>query len=111
MMDWNHENEMSEREQEFVRTESSFINGGLYHRKAVAEAMANDHRYLVGQKAELYIEFLKVLARYERKGWYDPRDEHVCKCARVAIDALVKADLLYIPLEEREEFGELFKAA
>ena len=42
---------------------------------------------------------------------YDPRDEWVCKCARVAIDALVKADLLYIPLDEREEFGMNTKAA
>lgn len=105
MMDWKHENEMSEREQEFVKTESDFINGGLSHREAVAEAMANDHRYLVGQKGQLYIEFLKVLAKYERKGWYDPRDEFVCKCARVAIDALIEADLLYIPWDERKDFG------
>ena len=110
MMNWNHKDELNEREQEFVKKESDFINGGLSHKKAVAEAMANDHRYLVGQKADLYIEFLKVLAKYERKGFYDPRDEHQCKCARVAIDALIAADLLYIPFEEREELG-LTKAA
>lgn len=107
---YDKELNLSEREQEFVRTESDFINGGLYHKKDVAQAMANDHRYLVGQKGELAIEFLKVLARYERKGWYDPRNEWACKCARVAIDALVKADLLYIPYDEREDFG-LSKAA
>ena len=105
------EEQLTEREQEFVHAETSFINGGLYHKKAVAKAMAQDHRYLLEQKGELYIEFLKEMARYERKGWYDPRDEWVCKCARVAIDALVKADLLYIPLDEREEFGMNTKAA
>ena len=103
--------QLTEREQEFVDAETSFINGGLYHKKAVAKAMAQDHRYLLEQKGQLYIEFLKEMARYERKGWYDPRDEWVCKCARVAIDALVKADLLYIPLDEREEFGMETKAA
>lgn len=96
---------LSEREQEFVRTESDFVNGGLSHKREVAKAMANDHRYLVGQKAELYIEFLKELAKFERKGWYDPRNEHACKCARVAIDALIEAELLYIPYDQREEFG------
>lgn len=39
---------MNESEQEFVRTESRFINGYLSNKKAVAEAMARDHRYLVG---------------------------------------------------------------
>ncbi len=106
----NFEEQLTEREQEFVDVETRFINGGLYHKKAVAKAMAQDHRYLLEQKGELYIEFLKEMARYERKGWYDPRDEWVCKCARVAIDALVKADLLYIPYDEREEQG-LSKAA
>lgn len=96
---------LSTSEQEFVETESRFINGGLYHKRDVARAMARDHRYLVGQRGELAIEYLKVLAGYERKGWYDQRDEWACKCARVAIDALVKADLLYIPYEQREELG------
>lgn len=101
---------LSEREQEFVRTESNFVNGSLSHKREVAAAMAQDHRYLVGQKAELYIEFLKELAKRERKGLYDPRNEWACKCARVAIDALIEADLLYIPYDQREEFG-LPKAA
>ena len=105
------EEQLTEREQEFVDAETRFINGGLYHKKAVAKAMAQDHRYLLEQKGELYIEFLKEMARYEHKGLYDPRDEWVCKCDRVAIDALVKADLLYIPLDEREEFGMNTKAA
>lgn len=92
---------MNESEQEFVRTESRFINGYLSNKKAVAEAMARDHRYLVGQKAELYIEFMAVLARYERKGYYDPRNEHACRAARVAIDALKAAGLYYERDEEK----------
>ncbi len=91
---------LSEREQEFVRKESDFINGCLSHKKEVAELMARDHRYLVGHRADLCIEYLKVLARFERNGWYDGRNEWACKCARVAIDALIKADMIYIPEEE-----------
>ena len=96
---------LSDSEQEFVKTESDFINGSLYHKRDVARAMARDHRYLVGQRGELAIEYLKVLAVYERKGFYDPRNEWACKAARVAIDALVKAGVLYVPYEEREELG------
>lgn len=109
-MMYDGELNLTESEQQFVKTESDFINGGLYHKRDVARAMARDHRYLVGQRGELAIEYLKVLAMYQRKGWYDPRDEWACKCARVAIDALIKADLLYIPYDEREEQG-LPKAA
>ena len=100
-----HKEQLTEHEQEFVDAETRFINGWLYHKKAVAEAMAQDHRYLLGQKTELYIEFLKAMSKYERKGLYDARDEWACKAARVAVDALVKAELLYIPYDEREEFG------
>ena len=97
--------ELSGSEQEFVRTESNFINGSLCHKREVADAMANDHPYLVGQKAELYLEFLKVLAKKYRKGRYDGRNEFACRAASVAIDALIAADTLYIPLDEREELG------
>ena len=90
-----YEQQMSEREQEFVQTESRFVNRSLYNKKAVAEAMANDHRYLVGQKGELAIEFLAVLARYYTKGYYDPRNEYACRAARVAIDALKDAGLYW----------------
>lgn len=81
-MMYDGELELTEREQEFVKTESNFINGALYHKRDVARAMARDHRYLVGQRGELCIEYLKVLAMYERKGWYDPRDEWACKWTR-----------------------------
>jgi hypothetical protein len=103
---WDETKEkLYEREIEFVETESNFINGGLSHTKEVAQAMAQDHRYLVGQKGQLYIEFLKVLAKYERKGWYDARNEHVCKMAAIAINALVESGELFIPYDEREELG------
>ena len=100
-----------EREVEFVKTESDFINGRLSHPKEVAQAMAQDHRYLVQERFKLMVEYFKELARNERKGRYDPRNEWACKCARVAIDALVEAELLYIPWDEREEFGMNTNAA
>ena len=94
-----------EREVEFVETESSFINGKLSHVKEVAQAMAQDHRYLVQERFKLQLEYWKELAKNERKGRYDPRNEWACKCARVAIDALIESELLYIPWDEREDFG------
>ena len=100
-----------EREIEFVKTESDFINGQLSHTKEVAQAMAQDHRYLVQERFKLMVEYFKELAKAERKGRYDPRNEWACKCARVAIDALVESELLYIPWDEREEFGMNTNAA
>lgn len=100
-----------EREVEFVETESSFINGRLSHVKEVAQAMAQDHRYLVQERFKLMLEYWKELAKNERKGRYDARNEWACKCARVAIDALIESELLYIPWDEREEFGMNTKVA
>lgn len=109
---WDETKEkLYEREIEFVKTESDFINGKLSHPKEVAQAMAQDHRYLVQERFKLFVEYFKELAKAERKGRYDPRNEWACKCARVAIDALVESELLYIPWDEREEFGMETKAA
>ena len=109
---WDETKEkLYEREVEFVETESRFINGGLSHTKEVAQAMAQDHRYLVQERFKLMVEYFKELAKAERKGRYDPRNEWACKCARVAIDALVESELLYIPWDEREDFGMDTKAA
>lgn len=105
MMERKHENEMTEREQEFVRSESNFINGGLSHTKEVAQAMAQDHRYLVQERFKLTLEYWKQLAKNYRKGWYDPRNEWACKCASIAINALIESGELYIPWDEREDFG------
>lgn len=108
---WDETKEkLYEREIEFVEQESSFINGKLSHTKEVAQAMAQDHRYLVQERFKLMLEYFKELAKNERKGFYDPRNEWACKCARVAIDALIESKLLYIPWDEREEFG-MTKAA
>ena len=56
------------------------------------------------------MEYLKELAKNHRKGYYDPRNEWACKVARVAIDALIESEVLYIPWDEREDFG-MAKAA
>jgi hypothetical protein len=99
-----------EREVEFVKTESDFINGGLSHTKEVAQAMAQDHRYLVQERFKLTLEYWKELAKNYRKGRHDPRNEWACKTASVAINALIESGDLYIPFDEREDFG-LPKAA
>ncbi len=90
---------LNDDEIEFVEKESRFINGRLLHTKEVARAMAQDHRYLVQERAKLFIEYLRELAANERKGFYDPRNEWACKCARVAIDALVEKGLYFVPSE------------
>ena len=99
-----------EREVEFVKTESDFINGGLSHKKEVAQAMAQDHRYLVQERFVLTLEYWKTLAKNYHKGWYDARNEWACKCASIAIKALEESGELYIPSCEREDYG-LSKAA
>jgi hypothetical protein len=109
--DMNYQEKMTEREQEFVRTESDFINGGLYNYAAVAAAMGRDHRYLQQERFKLMLEYLHVLATWERKGWYDPRNEWACKCARTAIEALQKADLVYYPEYDEQKFEEMLMAA
>lgn len=96
---------LTENEQEFVKQESDFINGRLHHTKEVAQAMARDHRYLVEQRFKLFLEYFKELAKNYRTGFFDPRNEWACKCARVAIDALIESGDLYIPYDEREELG------
>lgn len=108
---WDETKEkLYEREVEFVRTESDFINGRLSHTKEVAQAMAQDHRYLVQERFKLTLEYWKELAKNYRKGWYDPRNEWACKIASMAINALIESGELYIPFDEREDFG-LPKAA
>lgn len=81
-------------EEKFILSESQFVNGRLHHKKAVAMEMARDHRYLINEKAKLYIEFFKMLAKNEKRMFYDARNEYACKCARVMIDALKEHKLL-----------------
>lgn len=103
---WDETKEkLYEREVEFVETESRFINGGLSHTKEVAQAMAQDHRYLVQERFKLTLEYWKELAKNYRKGRYDPRNEWACKCASIAIAALIESGELYIPWDEREDLG------
>lgn len=103
---WDETKEkLYEREIEFVKTESDFINGKLSHPKEVAQAMAQDHRYLVQERFKLTLEYWKELAKNYRKGWYDPRNEWACKIASMAINALVESGELFIPYDEREELG------
>lgn len=107
----NYQEKLTEREQEFVRTESDFINGSLYNVAAVAAAMGRDHRYLQQQRFKLMLEYLHVLATWYRKGWYDPRNEWACKCASTAIEALQKAGLVYYPEYDEQKFEEMLMAA
>lgn len=86
--------QLTPNEEKFVLSESQFVNGRLHHKQEVAKAMANDHRYLVNEKAKLYIEFFKTLAENEERMLYDARNEYACKCARVMIDALKEHQLI-----------------
>lgn len=107
----NYQEKMTESEQEFVSRESDFINGGLYNVAAVAAAMGRDHRYLQQERFKLVLEYMHVLAVSERKGRYDARNEWACKCARVAIEAMQKADLVYYPEYDEKQFEQMLNAA
>ena len=63
---WDETKEkLYEREVEFVETESRFINGGLSHTKEVAQAMAQDHRYLVQEIVPLLLGSRMQLCNFD----------------------------------------------
>lgn len=57
--------------------------------------MANDHRYLINEKASLFVQFMAELAIAYHKGYYDGRNEWACKCAAAMIETLIEKELWY----------------
>ncbi len=92
-MDMNH---MSDKDLEFVKTFSRFVNGAMFSARKTGAELANDHRYLVNEKFKVMMGFMEQLAKDYKNGHYDPRNEWACKLASTAIDSLVKNELYYV---------------
>lgn len=76
------------KDENFGRLFEDFVNGGMSDERKVAHRMANSHRYLIQQMFKVCYEFIRILAEYAEKGYYDPRDEWACKTAQKMWDAV-----------------------
>ena len=84
---------MTEKDKAFVKRFSEFVNGEMCSPYRVGKALAEDHRYLIGQKAEVMFAFLEELGRCWEAGYYDERDAWACHLAFEAVEHLVKKNL------------------
>ena len=86
---------ISERDAEFGRTFSDFVNGQMSNPKKVGKYLAKEHRYLQGQMWSVCLSFMRQLALNYHRGWYDDRNEYAAKTAAKAYDSLIEADLIF----------------
>ena len=63
----------------------------------VGKALADDHRYLVNEKAKLMFYFMEQIAENWHKGRYDQRNEWASRLAATAYDRLTEENLIYDP--------------
>ena len=82
-MEYN--NQLSENDKRFADEFSNYVNGKMASPRKVGKALADDHRYLVNEKAKLMVYFMEQLAENWHKGRYDQRNEWACRLAAEAI--------------------------
>lgn len=59
-MEYNHQ--LTENDSHFVEDFSEYVNGKMASPRNVGKALADDHRYLVNEKAKLMFFFMEQLA-------------------------------------------------
>lgn len=96
-MEYNHQ--MTENDGRFADRLSNYVNGKMSSPRKVGRALADDHRYLVNEKARLMFCFMERLAEDWHNGRYDQRDEWACRLAAEAIDHLADCGLYHLPEE------------
>ena len=94
-MEYNQQ--MTESDKRFADEFSMYVNGKMASPRKVGKALADDHRYLVNEKAKLMFFFMEQLAENWHKGRYDQRNEWACRLAAEAIDHLAENDLYHLP--------------
>lgn len=72
---------------------SNLINDCSYNARRVGCELSTDHRYLQSEFGKTALHFLGCLAENYDKGYYDGRNEYVCRCAKIMIQSLVDANL------------------
>lgn len=90
-MEYNHQ--MTEDDRHFADSFSEYVNGKMASPQKTGRALADDHRYLVNEKAKLMFFFMEQLAENWHRGKYDQRNEWACRLAAEAIDHLVENGL------------------
>ena len=90
-MEYNHQ--LTENDRHFVEDFSEYVNGKMASPRNVGKALADDHRYLVNEKAKLMFFFMEQLAENWHRGKYDQRNEWACRLAAEAIDHLAENGL------------------
>jgi hypothetical protein len=74
---------------------STFVN--RHSEEAITtlgRSLVNDHRTLVQAKGRMVRGFLKQLQENHKEGWYDARNEAICKWAN---EVLTKVDGPHLP--------------
>ena len=84
-MEYN--NQLSENDKRFADEFSNYVNGKMASPRKVGKALADDHRYLVNEKAKLMFYFMEQLAENWHKGRYDQRNEWACRCLQASSSA------------------------
>lgn len=76
-----------------ARVISDLVNVTTFSPMETGVELTTDHRYLVQQEFKMFLHFIGQLSRNYDKGRYDDRNEYACKCSKVMIEALEKAEL------------------
>ena len=79
---------------------SELINDCSYDSREVGCELSTDHRYLQSEFGKTAIQFLGCLAENYDRGYYDDRNEFVCKCAKIMMSALQDAGLWFEEFEK-----------
>jgi hypothetical protein len=74
-------------------TISNLINSTIFSPLETGVELTTDHRYLVNEAFKMFLHFAGQLSRNHESGNYDDRNEFACRCSKVMIEALEKADL------------------
>lgn len=94
-MEYNHQ--LTGNDRQFVEEFSKYVNGKMTSPRQMGKALADDHRYLVNEKARLMFFFMEQLAENWHRGRYDRRNEWACRLAAEAIDHLAENGLYRLP--------------
>lgn len=99
-MEYNHQ--LTENDKHFADEFSDYVNGKMGSPRKIGKALADDHCYLVNEKAKMMFCFMEQLAENWHRGRYDERNEWACRLAAEAIDHLAENNLYHLPKEYYE---------
>ena len=75
-----------ERDTEFAKALSTYVNCFSFNAKAVAKECKRHHKFLQGEEFVLCMEILKAFAEEYDNNEYDGRNEYACKASKLLID-------------------------